>query len=433
MVRMGFIKKHPLFFIFFSALLIRLSLLYLDYSWDVNNHMVWARDFWNRGTPGLYETISSNVFAYLYPNYPPLAIYLFALVYPLQGILHGIAWWINLTLPFFPSKLIFFMETQTFLAGLFKLPAIIGDLGLAGLVYLFAKRIVPKNKNLQKISFLFILFNPVFIFNSALWGQIDVLPVFFVLLALYSVLYRKNYFLPAFWLLVSLLIKPTMIIVLPLFIFLYVKKYGIKKSLISLSVCNALFWISFIPFYRTGNVLLFPYQTYFDGVLMAQSLPYVTNGAYNFWKLFPWLDGVKDTALFLGLTYRIWGYIIAGALHVVIIRRVLKLKNTNAMWTGFFLSGMATVLFLTKMPERYTLLPLVFLLIASFKNPRLLKWFVILSIISFLNHYHSWAVLKIDFLFNFLDKPVGYISLSLIHVAAFGYFLKKFLKNTLTS
>lgn len=290
-------------------------------------------------------------------------------------------------------------------------------------------------------SVLLILFNPVFIFNSALWGQIDVLPVFFTLLGIYSLLYHKNYFLPAFWFIISLLIKPTMLIVLPLFIFLYVKKYGVKKSLISLLISNVIFWISFLPFYKTGNpfgfaqdkLFLFPYITYYKGVLLAQSLPYVTNGAYNFWQLFPQLDGVKDTALLLGLSYRIWGYIIVGAVNILIIGRITKLKNTNDIWVGFFLIGLGSLLFLTKMHERYTLLPLAFLLIASLKNTKLLRWFIILSATSFLNHYHSWAVPKIDIIFNILNHPAGYISISLINILIFIYLFKQFLSSKKSS
>src|SRR3990167_6643000 len=172
---MRFIKKHFLFFLFFLGLLIRFSIIYVYFSWDVNNHIVWARDFLQRGGAGFYQTQSSNVFAHLYPNYPPLSIYLFALVYPLQNILHGFFWWVNLNVPIFPSNLIFFFETNTFLAGFFKLPGIITDLGLAFLIYKFSQRIIPKNKRFQIVAPSLILFKPAFIFNSALWGQIDVI------------------------------------------------------------------------------------------------------------------------------------------------------------------------------------------------------------------------------------------------------------------
>lgn len=87
---MKFVGKHKLAFLFLLGLLVRLLLIFYDYSWDVNNHMVWAKDLLNRGSSGFYETQSSNVFAYLFPNYPPFAIFIFATMSLLQPFIHSI-------------------------------------------------------------------------------------------------------------------------------------------------------------------------------------------------------------------------------------------------------------------------------------------------------------------------------------------------------
>ena len=119
MVFMYFVKKHRLLFLIIFALILRFVLLFPDFSFDVNNHMVWAKDAIRRGLSGFYETPSSQAFAVPYPNYPPLAIYFFYLSYPLQAIIHKFVWWLNTTISLFPSNLIFFTETNNFFAAMF--------------------------------------------------------------------------------------------------------------------------------------------------------------------------------------------------------------------------------------------------------------------------------------------------------------------------
>src|SRR3989339_2110628 len=257
---MNFIKKHFLFFLFLLGLVIRLSIIFYDYSWDVNNHMVWAKDLLARGPQNFYETQSSNVFAWLTPNYPPLAIFIFVVMKLLNPLIHNIYWWLNLHISFVPSNIIFFLEKTVFLAALMKIPAILTDLGIAFLIFLFAKKIIPKDKKNQIIAVSLILFNPAFIFNSALWGQIDSIPIFFVLLSIYFLLYTKLSVISATMFTLALLVKPTALIFLPIYIILFIKKFGFKRSIMSLFIINIIFYFFFLPFMRGKNIL-YPYET----------------------------------------------------------------------------------------------------------------------------------------------------------------------------
>lgn len=428
---MKFIKKRPLFILFLLGLIVRLSMIYYDYSWDVNNHMVWAKDLMMRGPINFYETISSNVFAYPTPNYPPLAIYIFVVMKGLNPLIHRLYWWLNITIPLIPSKLIFFLEKTVFLAGLMKIPAILADLGVALMVFFFAKKIIPKNKKGQIIATSFILFNPAFIFNSALWGQIDSVPIFFVLLSSYFLLYSKKDFLSAVLFLAALLIKPTVIIFLPVYGVLFIKKCGFKKTVINLLLMTILFHLSFFPFIKGKNIFLYPYQVYWEKILAAQSLSFVTNGAFNPWVLITKMKGVKDTAVFfLGVPYRAFGYVITGILGLFAILPIIKGKKTpEDFFTAMFLVAFAAFLFLTKMHERYSLLPLVFLLLLSLKRKKLSGWFVFLSIISFINHYHSWAVPWCEPLFKIVDNLFFISLVSLINTIVFLYLFKTLLFN----
>ena len=390
--------------------------------------MVWARDFLTRGAPGFYETQSSNVFAYLTPNYPPLAIFTFVVVYPLQALIHSAYWWLNLHISFIPSNLIFFMEKTVFMAGLFKLPGILADLGLAFLCYLFAKKLFPTNKKIHLLAPALILFNPAFIFNSALWGQIDSVPIFFVLWSIYLLLYSRRDIISALLFTVAILIKPTALVFLPIYAVLFIKKFGLRSSFLNLVIANVFFIASFLPFMKDKNILTYPYELYSKGILAAQSLPFVTNGAFNFWTIITGFKEIKDTIpLIWGISYRLISYVIVGLINLFILIRLYRGKiQEKPVFAALFLGAFSAFLFLTKMHERYSLLPLVFLLLFSLKNQKNFRWFILLSIISLINHYHSWAVPWIPSLAGVIRSAPFIFIISLLNVGLFFYFSIQF-------
>src|SRR3990172_7298581 len=237
----SFIKKHSLLSFFVLGLLLRFSLLFIDYSWDINNHIVWAKDLWQRGFSGFYETQSSEVFATIYPNYPPLSLFIFYFVYPLQTIVEKIAWQINITFPLFPSKLIFFIQSRAFLAATFKLPAVFADLGIAWLCYLFAKKLFPLKSRVKNLTSIFILFNPAFFTNSTMWGQIDSIPIFFVLISIYLLIFTRKSLFSGFFFVLAILVKPTALVFLPLYLIFFIRKYSLIYFLKTFLIANFLF------------------------------------------------------------------------------------------------------------------------------------------------------------------------------------------------
>src|SRR3989344_3870666 len=448
------LKKQPLYLILFLGLFLRLSLLFLDYSWDVHNHIVWAKDLWQSGFAGFYEKQSSEVYATIYPNYPPLAIFIFYLFYPLQSIIEKIAWQINIALPLFPSKLIFFIQSRTFLAAVMKLPAVFADLGIAWLCFLIVLRLrsgQAKNKMVAILAVSLVLFNPAFFYNSSLWGQIDIIPIFFVLFSFYLLLFNKRYLLSGLVFTLALLVKPTAFVYLPLYIIFFIYKYSLINFFKTFLISNFIFLISFLPFLKNLNNFLLPYSIYSEKILAAQSLPYVTNGAFNFWVLIKGFTGIKDTAPFIfGISYRLWGYFITGFFTVLILKifirhsgesrynrddsrivvkklrfRTSRNDISQSFFYATFLIAFAAFLFLTKMHERYSMLPLPFLLLASLKNKKLIKWFIILSLMSLLNLYHSWPVPRLEFLTDILYLPFITTGLSSVNVFLFLYLFKR--------
>lgn len=415
---MTFLKKHQLFSLLFLGFFLRLSLIFLDYSFDVNNHISWAHDLWMRGFTGFFDKQSTEVYATIYPNYPPAALFIFYLFYPIGKFIFSIFWWLNINLPLFPSNLVLFVEKKFFLAGMLKLPAIFADLGTAWLCYLFAKKISPKAKRLQLLIASLILFNPAFFYNSSYWGQIDIIPIFFVLASYYFLIYSKRHILSGILFTLALLVKPTAFVYFPIYIIFFINKNGFANFLKTLLIGNIIFIISFIPFLDKFS-LTAPYIIYSEKILAAQSLPYASNGAFNFWLLITQFAPIKDTAPFiLDISYRVWGFIGAGLFFILIIYKYKK-----SIFMASFLAAFASFLFLTKMHERYLILSLPFLLLRAVKDKRLLKWFYLLSLLSFANLYHSWPVPHNNFFVKLSQSSFAYNSVILILIVSFFFLL----------
>lgn len=431
------------FMVLLLAILVRLCVMFDDYSFDVNNHIAWAKDLHNRGFSNFYDTQSSEVYASLYPNYPPVAMYLFYLTYPLPKGVYNILWWLNIHIPLFPSKLVFPVQERFFLAAMMKVPAILADFGIAWLVYLFVKKLKTNDPQKRKMLILgpaLVLLNPAFFYNSAYWGQIDVIPIFFVLVSIYVLFYTKRYVVSGLFFTLALLIKPTPLVFLPVYALMLTrialaerdpkKLQNVLGVVLTVFAANLFFITAFFPFLRDGSAFFPTYKIYLHRIMEAQSLAFVTNGAFNMWAIVTHFQGIKDTEMFIwGFTYNQWAFLIAGIVIATLCSTFWKKlrhkhEKEETLFYALFLSALASFLFLTKMHERYTMLILPFLLLLSLKDKNLMKWFLVFSLFSFLNLYHSWPVPHLEALFQALDTPLIYSTLAFLQITLFFYFLR---------
>ena len=423
---MRFIKANILLFIFLAGLLIRLLLMFTYSSFDINNHISWAQDLFYRGFSGFYETQSKEVYAWLYPNYPPLANLIFYLVFITKQPVFNLLWWLNLKIPFFPSKIFTFLGTREYTVGFYKIPAIIFDLILAYLCYLFAKKLFPKDKQKHLLIIVMILFNPVFIYISSLWGQIETIVLSLFMISIYLLVYSKKPVSSFVLFVLSFLVKPVVIIFLPIYLIYFLKNYGWKKLFFSLIIGNLVFWLSFLPYYKNGNIFIYPYITYFQKILLSQSMSNVSNSAFNFWTIFPGLMNMKDTIKIVGpLSYKAIGFILVCISYIVITRLYLKkAKNITVFFCSLFLTGFSYIMFATRMHERYWVYLLPFLFLIGLKERKYLKWTIFLSILFFLNIFYAWSVPYFNWI-NSLKNNITILLLSIINFLSFLYFLFK--------
>lgn len=372
--------------LFTVALLMRFIISIGDYRGDVKNHIAWGKNLYTNGFIGFYEREFPKRYGTANPNYPPFANYVFFASYILYEGVKNLIFWLNMHIGLFPSKLIFIFDNPNLLPTFFKIGAILADFGIAWLVYLFGQKIVKKkNPSLPLILSLLVLFNPAFFYNSAWWGQVESIPIFFTLAAIYSFFFGKNQWLPVIFLSMALLSKQTAIIFIPIFAIMYFKKYGVGSLFLAFMAGFFCFYGFFFPFTQNKLDLVYPLVTYWTKIATVSGLPYITNHAFNLWML---LVGDRKIA---PQPYFTAGYLMTGILAASILYKMWRNQlSEETIFYASYLIALSFFLFFPRMHERHLQQALPFLLILGAYQRKYLYSFVFLSFFSFINLYHGW-------------------------------------------
>lgn len=339
-----------LFYIFFSAFIFRIFLAnFGTLQLDFGTFVAWANSLNQEGFRSFYLGWS---------DYLPGYLYILFLLGKIGDLL------------------------PTFQPLIFKLPAILADLGTGYLIYKIAKQFKSKYSYLFALAYIF---NPAIFANSTLWGQVDSLTAFFSVLAIY--LFPKYLVASAVSLALGTLIKPQAAFVLPAILYMFiVYKKGIFQYFTYAIVGLTLFFAGFIPFQNTTS--------FYDFVLARLTIssgqyPYSSVNAFSFWGLFGFWK--PDTVTFwIGLGIAI--ILTGSALTLSIIG---KHKDKQYVLAG--ISLLATFVFMTRMHERHLLPILPFVLIGAIQIPGLIVSYLVLSITYLANLSYAYYWIKDDF------------------------------------
>ncbi|MBU0777346.1 hypothetical protein KKH23_02100 [Patescibacteria group bacterium] len=404
------------------ALLLRLILSPLSFHSDLNNNAIWgiyAREF---GLRGFYDWL--NFGNYARPDYPPLAMILFSAVRWVWELLFSIFWKINITIGLFPSKFIPWLETSGYLL-LLKLPGIFADIGIGYLIYVFIKEKHGQIK--AKIASSLFLFNIPVIYLSASWGQLDSVVTFFGLMAAIALL-NKKYFSGLTNFFVSLMIKVTMAAATPILVIQSIKnKISVKKIFI-LSVIFVTYLFVIGQLYIDKEPIVWTVVTYWKKFVPgAVTLPYINLNAFNFWGLIFGLERLGDTTIYWRIPLSMWAWFITTPFFVIIFYKFWKGRG---IFFSLLMTYFAAFMFLPRVHERYLYPIFVFFPLILIKFPRLIKIFIILSVIFFINLYHWWWMPRIEFLAILFDFEIVERGLCFMNLAIFGYLFNIYLRKT---
>ena len=248
---------------------------------------------------------------------------------------------------------------------LMKLPAMISILGISFLVYLWAKKETAGVKPILLMALF--AFNPAFLINAAMWGQMDMVMVFFAILSLYY-LKQKRLIPTIIYYTAGCLVKPQMIFLAPVF-GVFVLIYALDKEFRAKSLKELAFGvaISVVGFF----LVTLPFKESFFQIWIvdffkhiATEHPVNTASAFNLFGLHGG-SFIPYTERFLFMDYRIWGYIFIGLVCIASAYLCIKDKNKGHVFMlGAFCVTAVFTLGLS-MHERYILLALALLCVAA--------------------------------------------------------------------
>lgn len=372
------------------ALIFRITLSFLVWHPDLNNHADWGIRFWQYG-PAKFYAPETNVWSYTWPNQPPGTIYIFAGIRKLFEGIFNFFWLINIKIPVFPSGIVTFFESNLYPA-LLKLPSILADIGIAYILFKWTNK---------KLAAILWLFNPIVWYNSSVWGQTDAIVNFFVLLSFY-LLFNKKLTWAVLVMGLSLYIKASLLIFLPIFVIMALRqKYKVSEYFYALILTFGTFALLSLPFSK-GDPFTWLYYLYTDKVF-AQQLHLITANAFNLWSGVAGIHEKPDNLPFLGLTYKYWSYIIYSLFYIPLLWVVHKKQDKNTIVWVLALSAFASFVLLTNMHERYLYPIFPYLTILVSLNLVSLYPYILISLLSLLNLYNFWWVPEIKLIKDFLS------------------------------
>lgn len=378
-------KIKSIYVVLLVAFLLRLVFLFPQYSGDIKNHFVWGNvvltnltGFYSAHFPGFNDA-----------NYPPLAIYLFALSNLLLLAFRNFFLYLNNLLPAFPSFLVPLFNHENMQYGFLKLPGILSDLGIGLLIFKFFQ--ARKIKHPYLLTSLY-LFNPAVIYLSSVWGQIEPITNFFLLLSLYLVFLGKTDRAKSSSLIFftfAVLVKQTALWFIPFYLFIWIKRLTLKTLLLSSIFSILIFFFSYLPFGLTPVEALKNYLLTLSG-----SSNGIADAAWNFWHLlFPW--NPSDSFVLGFLSIRTVSIILLLGLLTYLLNKLYRQYSDRRFFFFLFIWSLVVFFLQTRVHERHLAPALIFGLLSFIESPIWWMGFLGLSLFHFLNLF---LTLKIPFI-----------------------------------
>ena len=345
-----------------AALVIRLAIAFLvrGYNTDINCFTAWSELMHAMGPAGFY---SSKYFC----DYPPVYMLMLGLVSILRS-LFGISY-----------------QSAAHIA-LIKLVPILFDLGLAALIYAFARR--RAGERIALMLGLVCALNPASIVDSAAWGQIDSVFTFFTILgAVYLSEGRYSRALPSIAL--AMLIKPQALLFAPLGLAALIvdisragnRKKSLIDAFVGLGIALAMLLLAGFIFHPDGMGPVEWLVSLYSGTM--NGYPRFTVNAFNLYELIGlnWAELSSNS----GLAVLAWVLFALAYLYSFFIYFRSGRRST------LFISAAALIMlicaFSPMIHERYVYPALILLLMAYAceRDWRLLVSLGLLSVTLFMN------------------------------------------------
>ena len=268
---------------------------------------------------------------------------------------------------------------------LLKLPAIVADIVTSLLIFLLLRRKVSYRTSLFAMSAY--AFNPAIFFNSAYWGQVDAVATLCAFGSITALAAKRNGWSFAL-ITLSILIKMQTIVLLPLIIFVVLRRDGLHQFFRSVGIALFTAFIINLPFIyhdRMDTVV----KVLFGSV---DHYPYLSMNAYNFWWLFSNAQAaiIRDTHSILNLvSFKTLGLVLFVMMYLLVLkyaaRGINKTIDDRTLYVSCAAVCFAFFMLPTQMHERYIFPVFVFLAMVLHRSLSYRVIYGILSVTSFIN------------------------------------------------
>jgi hypothetical protein len=299
------------------------------------------------------------------PAFGPLALWVFG----------GLVWIYRLVAGPVPDMNVF---TSGGLAALMKLPSIVADLSIG--VILYRLRLERFGwRRAAGLAALWVL-SPVGIMVGAVWGQVDLLPVPFLLLALWAA-HRGRPGWAGVSLGLALLWKPQALVFAPIPMVYLARWMGRRAVLRASAAAAGVLVLAWLPYAGEIGAYLRNFQE-----TLAQR-PLMTTNAWNLWWLVGTGNSDPSTPYVMGLTLSAVGWILFAVSAAVGIVLVAAVRSREDLFLGAAVVAVAFFVVAPMQHERYMVQSLPLILAASVGAPGRLWWYAAGSAAAFANMF----------------------------------------------
>ena len=345
------------------ALIVRLIIAMLSqgYRNDILLFYFWAEQLYEAGIMNFYQL---DIFV----DYPPGYLY----------VLYALGFLLKISEPTYGSPFFLF---------LMKLPIIILDFIIAWFIYKWSlrKQSFPAALGLMCL----FLYNPWSIIDGVVWGQVDALFAFTVVLSFLYFTEQKTIKGSVIYA-IAALIKPQAFIFMPVVLIYLYNQRSIKHLLFCMLSGFGSFLLLASPFFVNGEGIRGIISLY---TTTLSSYPYAVLNTYNFYALLG-LNWVSLQESLLTIPLSLYGNM--GILAAIILAFVYGVRNRLSQGYLFYVAAViiaVVYMFVTKMHERY-LFPLMLCLIFLYIYERDRRFIYILLGFSFTSSINLIRVLQ---------------------------------------
>jgi Gpi18-like mannosyltransferase len=354
-----------------AALLLRLAIAPLTlFTLDLRVYVTWGEYLLHHPLHP-YSFGGAGPDWYYVPDYPPLAMYTFG---ALDGVYVGVTQLFGLHPVVDPA-------ISAPLRLVFKLPAILADLGMSTFIYALARRVMSPTRALL-VSATYA-FTPGILIVTLLWGQIDGVVVLCVALSLYCAWQGKG---TAAGILFAMAVgfKPQPLIFLPLLLVWLYHRVGWREALraaAGLAGASLLLWL---PYLLPPHFEVLAYSHNLARVLRAE-YPSASHGALSAWYLINAQTTLVSQRLVGPFTLQMVSTAAFAGILLLVLVGAWRERSARVLWSGAAILALGMFDVGTLQFERYLTPAVALFLLAALYDRRYWVCYASVSVMLYLN------------------------------------------------